>query len=45
MVEQALGRVGAAVEDDVLAGLAQIGLDRLIDASWPALTIPISMPA
>ena len=29
--EQALGRVRAAVEDDVLAGLAQFRLDRLVD--------------
>ena len=31
MVEQALGRVRAAVEDDVLARLAQLRLDRLVD--------------
>ena len=30
-VEQALGGVGAAVEDDVLAGLAQLRLDAVVD--------------
>ena len=29
--QQPLGRVGAAVEDDVLARLAQLRLDRLVD--------------
>ena len=30
-IEQAFGGIGAAVEDHVLAGLAQFGLDRFID--------------
>ena len=45
-LQQALRRVLAAVENDILAGLAQFGVDIRIDVpSWPALTMPMSMPA
>jgi hypothetical protein len=30
-LEQALGRVGAAVEDDVLDAVAQLGVDLVVD--------------
>ena len=42
---QPLGGVGPAVEDHVLDVLEQILRDVLVDASWPALTMPMSMPA
>ena len=42
--EQALRSVLAAVENNVLAELTQLGIDLFIDGKLPALTIPISMP-
>ena len=44
-LDQPLGRVGPAVEDHVLDPLEQVRRDVLVDASWPALTMPMSSPA
>jgi len=35
--QQALGRAGVAVEDDVFAGLAQLGVDVVIDDHLPGI--------
>ncbi len=43
--KQALGRVGAAVQDNVLYGLAQVLIDLVVDGELAALTMPIVRPA
>ena len=35
--QQTIGRIGPAIEDDILAGLAQFGIDGVIDIQLPSI--------